>query len=278
LGASSKKVWSSLPTCTQELVTASVVAEANRLLAISPPYYRDASGKIVSPGDSKSEENAWNAAFLFLAARMYSDGDPSLAASWESQARRYALTAYATPDQVSATSRIHGSNLNLNGTVVNHHIIHPDYMATSGEMKAKYLLVAVWTGTPETWECRNRFTRVWQGLTQVKFSAKQFKKPGGTIYRVGKHGAATADIYYPQGTDWSQKRRENFALMDVSMFAAGHNYAYSWARAHITYVLAQQGRHADGSVYSSGETRGIGEEQFAAASAAEEVELLKTVR
>ena len=277
LGASSKKVWSSLPTCTQEFVTASVAAEANRLLAIDPPYYRNASGKIVSPGDSKSEENAWNASLLFLAARMYADGDPALAARWEAWARRYALTAYATPDQVHATSRIHGSNLNPNGTVVNHHIIHPDYMATAGEMKGKYLLVAFWTGTPEAWEGSNRFSRVWQGLTQVKFSGKSVRKPGGTIYRVGKHGAATADVFYPQGTDWSQKRRENFALMDVSMFAAGHNYAYPWAKAHISYVLAQQARHADGSVYSSGETRAVGEEQFAAASAAEMVELLKTV-
>ena len=277
LGAGSKKVWSSLSPITRELVTKAVAAEADRLLTIPPPYYRDATGRIISPGDSKSEENAWNASLLLLAARMYSSDDTTKAAQWEAQARWYALTAYATPDQVGKDPRITGSNLNMDGTVVNHGIIHPDYMATSGEMQVKYLLTAWWSNSTEPTECLNEFATVWNGLTRVKFKVGKYKKPGGTIYRVGSHGVSTANIYYPQGTDWSKVRRHNMALMDVSFVAAGHDAGFSWAKAHINSVVKQQARHKDGRIFSAGETRFAEDEQFAAACAAEMVESLRMV-
>jgi hypothetical protein len=232
----------------------------------------------VHPGDSKSEENAWNAALLFMAARMYSSGDATKAAQWEAQARWYALTAYATRDQVGTDARIQGSNLNANGTVTNHNIVHPDYMATAGEMQAKYILVSAWTGTAEAHECLNRFTAVWSGLTRVHFKAGPWAKPGGTIYRTDSRGVPTAAIYYPQGTDWSKTRRQNMALMDVAMFVSGHDYAFPWAKRHIRYVLAQQARHSNGRIFSNGETRFTEEEQYGAACAADMVETLRLVR
>lgn len=278
LGASSIRVWGSIPDCTKQLVTKSVADEANRLLKIPPPFYRDAKGKIIYPGDSKAEENAWNASLLFLAARMFSSGDATTAAKWEAQARCYALSAYATPNQVGIDPRITGSNLNADGTLVNHGIIHPDYMATAGEMETKYVLVSAWSQTPLAPECQNRFTTVWSGLTKVKFRVGKYRKPGGTIYRAGKRGVATTKIYYPQGTDWSPTRRQNMALMDVAIFVAGHDYSYGWANAHLNYVLRQQARHKDGRVFSPGETRYTDEEQFAAACAAEMSETLRRVR
>lgn len=277
MGAGAKNVWGSLSPITRELVTRAVAAEANRLLTIPPPYYRDASGTIISAGYSKSADNAWNATLLFLAARMYSSGDTTQAAQWEAQARWYALTAYATPDQVGTDPRIMGSNINSDGTVVNHRIIHPDYMATAGEMQIKYILTAGWSGSKEATECLNRFTTVWSGLTRVKFKVGTYKNPGGTIYRVGSHGVSTANIYYPQGTDWSKVRRHNMALMDVAEFMAGHDAGFSWGKAHINAVIAQQTRHKDGRVFSPGETHFAEDEQFAAACAAEMVESLRMV-
>jgi hypothetical protein len=181
------------------------------------------------------------------------------------------------PDQVGTDPRIQGSNLNSDGTVVNHGIIHPDYMATAGEMQVKYILVSGWSRSIEATECLNRFTTVWNGLTRVKFKVGKYKKPGGTIYRVGSHGVSTANIYYPQGTDWSKVRRHNMALMDVAEFVAGHGAGFSWGKAHIKAVIAQQARHKDGRVFSPGETRFGEDEQFAAVCAAEMVESLRMV-
>ena len=276
LGAGSKRVWSSLPTATQELVRASVAQEADHLLAIPPPYYRNASGAIVSPGDSKSEENAWNAALLFLAAR-YWPADPH-AAQWEAQGRCYAVTAYATRAQVGRDGRIQGSNLNNNGTVTNHGIVHPDYMATCGEMLIKDRLISAWTGTPMAPECGNGFALVWNGLTHAKFSGRSWAKPGGTIYRVNSKRQPTNAIYYPQGTDWSVARRHNHALMSVTAFLFRlDSTAYYRSGAYLLGVLAQQKRHADGRIFNAGETRFTEDEQFGAVCSAEMVEGLVRV-
>jgi hypothetical protein len=278
LGAGSKKVWSSLPECTRELVGRAVAEEADRLLAIDPPFHRDASGTVVIAGDSKAEENGWNAALLFLAARMYKSVAPEKADQWEAQGRWYALSANATPDQVGTDPRIIGSNLNVDGTVTNHGIIHPDYMASTGEMQAKYLLVTQWSRSGLPSEYSNRFMDVWRGLTVRKFRVGPYWKPGGLIYRVGSRGVATANIYYPQGADWSKRRKHNFALMDVAVFFAGHDVGYKWAGAHLSALVKQQARHKDGHILSKGESYFKEEEQFGAVCSAEMVEALRLVR
>jgi hypothetical protein len=277
MGAGSKKVWGSLPDATRELVGRAVAEEADRLLTIPPPYYRDATGTVVTVGDSQAEENGWNAALLFLAARMFQSASPAKAAQWEAQGRWYALTANATPDQVGTDPRIVGSNLNLDGTVTNHYIIHPDYMASTGEMQAKYLMVAQWSNSTVPWEYKNRFQFVWRGLTAQSFHAGPYWKPGGKIYRV-RRGAATADIYYPQGADWSKRRKHNFALMDVAVFFSGVDVGRKWAGAHLKALVAQQARHKDGRIFNSGETHFKEEEQFGAVCSAEMVESLRMIR
>lgn len=278
LGAGSKKVWGSLPECTRELVGRAVAEEADRLVGIDPPFHRDASGTVVVVGDSKAEENGWNAALLFMAARMYKSVAPEKAEQWEAQGRWYALSANATPDQVGTDPRITGSNLNMDGTVTNHGIIHPDYMASTGEMQAKYLLVTQWSRSGLPTEYSNRFMDVWRGLTAHKFPVGPYWKPGGLIYRVGSRGVATANIYYPQGADWSKRRKHNFALMDVAVFFAGHDVGYKWAGAHLRALVGQQARHKDGHIFSTGESHFKEEEQFGAVCSAEMVESLRLVR
>ena len=104
----------------------------------------------------------------------------------------------------------------------------------------------------------------------MRFSAKRYRKPGGTIYRWGKNKSQTADMYFPQGNDWSGYRRFNAALMDVEVFAARVDWrSYYWADKHLSYVIRQQSRYRDRHVFSSGSTGYPSDEQFAAATAAE---------
>lgn len=277
LGFGARQEWSSLPTATQEMVTHAVTNEADHLLTVPPPFMVQDDGLILTPGDSKSEEDAWNASLLMLAAREWPD-QPD-APEWEQQARAYMLVAYATPDQIGADPRILGSNLDPDGTVVNHAIVHPDYMMADGELQTKVAMVAAETNTVVPWEARNNFGLVWQGLTQHRFLPPFFAKPGGTIYRRGPHTTPTDRVYYPQGAEWSAYRRFNAADMDVEAFGAKIDpMAYGWAKAHMLYVLAQQRRHADRRIFSGGQTRFPEDEQFAAMTAAEMVYRLSVIR
>ena len=274
LGAGAKQIWSSLPTCTQDLVTQAVSEEADELTKIPPPFYRNAAGTTLFPGDSKSEENAWNAALLMLAARQFATS--SHAAAWEAQYRNYALTAYATPNQIGRDPRITGYNLNSDGTVTNHGQINPDYMASCGEMLVKYQLVAHETASSVPWEGTNNFWRVWRGLTRLSFNWRRFRRPGGTIFRYS-HGAPTSNVFYPQGADWSSTRRFNFAQTSAEVWAQGfeNSRAYGFCRADLLFTLRQQGRHSDGHIFNGGETRFTDDEQLAAASLAEMVSRLQ---
>lgn len=63
-------LWDQLSPTDRENVRRMVEHEADRFLAYPVPYYQNRAGKIVSPGDTKAEENAWNATILQIAAAM----------------------------------------------------------------------------------------------------------------------------------------------------------------------------------------------------------------
>ncbi len=269
MGYGARRVWPSVPERTRQLVTSAVAAEADHLLLETPDHYRNAEGTVMHRGDSKSEEDAWRATLLLFAAREFPE-NPN-AAAWENHGRLFLINAYAAPSQVGGIDpRITGSNINPDGTVTNHGRIHPDYMIAQAEFIAKIKLVAADTRTVAPPETLNNLDRVWNGLCRVRFSAKRFKKPGGTIYRWGKKKTQTAAMYYPQGTDWSVYRRFNAAQMDVEVFDASMDWrAYFWALQHLKYTIKQQNRYRDRHVFSRGASAYPIDEQFAAATAAE---------
>lgn len=259
----SKQVWSSLPPATRTKVTAAVAAEANYLLTVPPPFYADRNGAILTPGDSKSEENAWNASLLFLAARMFSS-QPS-AAKWNTQAKWYIITAFASPHQIGTDRRLTGSNINSDGTVTNHGYVNVDYFTCQAEFAMKMRIVARQTGTSVPGECSNNLALIWRALTKLRFA-------DGTIYRLDSARRPSADVYYPYGCAYSPYRKFNLAQMDVEAFLQRvDKQAYAWANAHLKYTLAQQARHDDGHTFADGEDSNAGDEPFLAVTGAEMV-------
>jgi hypothetical protein len=269
--------WSALPQTTRDRVDAAVAAECDYLLAQPAPFYEDASGTVLHPGDSKSEENAWNGTLLLYAARAY-PANPH-ATSWDAQGRCYNLTAYSSPQEVSTDPRLKGSNVNADGSVTNGGLaVNPDYIMTQAEFIAKCALMGSQTKTPVAREIYNNQTLLWHALTTVKYPVPPFAKPGGTIYRMGSK-SPTANMYFPSGTTRSRVRKFNAAQTDVECFASRIDpKAYDWAKAHLTALLGQQKRHKDGRVFSSGETKFPEDEQFAAASEAEMVTRLQLMK
>ena len=80
------------------------------------------------------------------------------------------------------------------------------------------------------------------------------KPPGGTILTPGK-----ADIYYPQGTDWSRYRYLNYSLADAIAYALGWDekiartqLAIGWS-LRMEKAIEMQSRHADGHTFAKGE-------------------------
>lgn len=126
----------------------------------------------------------------------------------EQQAEWYLIAAWATPDQLGSDLRIKGSNVNPDGTVVNHgKSISPDYMLSDAEFVAKAALIAASAHTPTPLESTNNFRRIWSALTAAEFDSPPCAPPGGTIYRRAQDGATTAELHYPLGAGWSLRRR-----------------------------------------------------------------------
>jgi len=70
------------------------------------------------------------------------------------------------------------------------------------------------------------------------------------MYITGK-----AEVYYPQGTDWSKYRFDVYYLNDVNAHILGwdkglKHKANDWMRIRARRILAMQARHSDGHMFT----------------------------
>lgn len=256
-------LWDKLSPTDQTGVQAMVENEADRFLSYKVPYYQDRTGRIVSPGDTKCEENAWNATILQLAVAMmprHAHRD-----AWMQKNLELMVSTYARPSDVTRADVINGkplsawlggSNSNEDGTLVNHNRIHPDYMV-SGLFEFSPVGVCALSHQPVPHAAFFNADVTCRALTDVSFvaGAKPYpvggpiQPPGGTIYRPG-----SGDIFCPQGNDWGGKRRMNFVDADVLAGAFGLDAlsttkAPAWEALHVQAALDMQGRFTDGRTY-----------------------------
>src|SRR5262249_49793705 len=205
---------------TRADVTSMVVDEADRLTHQAVPYWGLPDGTIVTPGDTKAEENAWNSSLLDFAAAMM-PGSPR-ATLWRAQAAALAVAAFAThADDTSSTTvngvplstRLQGFNAYPDGTVENHQRIHPDYAST---------IQLLWTAADLDRLARQRVPEAMfhnAGLVYSAFSTVSYVAgapspaggtyvaPGGTVYVPGH-----SSIYHPPGDDRGNDRpRRSFS-------------------------------------------------------------------
>ncbi|SMC59323.1 hypothetical protein [Pedobacter nyackensis] len=248
-------LWDEFSPDDRSNVIKMLVSEADRFLPSAPLYYKDSTGKVIFKGDSKIEENAWNAELLYLAAVML----PNHAHSnkWLQKAVEYLIAATALPSDIHNARIIHGKpvskwiqgyNMEEPGFVINHGIIHPQYNALASMINAPIVFSLAGKLTPEA--ARFNLDKIYYSVTTHRFSDPPYKAPGGTMYQEG-----SPEVYYPEGSDWGFGVYDNFANLDVAAFTYGwdnlskkHKGAY-WAKLHINKVLEQQKRFADGHTY-----------------------------
>jgi hypothetical protein len=280
-GTAGWMLWTNFSATDQEYVRRMVEYEANRFTNYAVPYYMDRSGTIVYPGDTKCEENAWNASVMHLALCMMPT-HPN-AAPWWSKALELSLSAHARPSDINRTNVYHGrtlaswlngSNANEDSTVINHNIVHPDYMV-AGLCEFQPALVYLLAGRPVPLAGFFNLDQTYGALVDLNFVVGAVPyatgltnwPPGGFIYVRDVSNEATTNIYYPNGDDWGTMRRMHFATMDATVHAFGLDDLASlpgdlWEAQHDQTVLNMQARFTDGRTYgaSSEDTYNLREE------------------
>lgn len=243
-------LWDDLSGAEKKYIREMVLYEANRFNEYKMPYYRSAAGKLNYPGDSKAEENAWNGMILQLATAMMPN-HPNLNI-WRSKMLEFSISAFARPSDTESKVILHGrsisdwlsgSNVNEDGTVVNHKRVHPDYMTaitSNAHMALAYGLAGM--AVPKAAFFNSEV--VYQALSDGKLS-------GVSIYRIN-----SSKIGYPKGNGWGMERRMNFALTDVEGAVFGFDKLSEkkgeyWALLHGQRVLNMQKRSKDGRTYQS---------------------------
>ena len=262
-------LWDVLSATARTLVANMVAAEADRFLTYTVPYYRRLDGTIVTPGDSKAEENAWNASVLELALAMMPT-HPNVHL-WQVKSYELMVSAYSIPADTTSIRVIngrrlsvwlHGSNIEPEGVVINHNRVHPDYSTTiTGNTWSA--LVRTLAGQPAPEVARFNLERVYRALVDLVWTTGDdyyppgglIRAPGGTILvRDASTGEPTAVVYYPQGNDWGTDRHLHLVTVVAHAHVFGRDNTATitgevWEALHLQRALEMQARGSDGRTY-----------------------------
>jgi hypothetical protein len=282
-GSAAWLLWADLTSNERQAVARMVAAEAdfqvNKSSTTRVPYYADRNGHINFPGDTKAEENAWNAGVLSLAAAMMPTD--TRAPRWRYLDAELLMSALARPADLNNSTIINGrpvstwlngTNVANDGTLINHNIIHPDYMAAI-ELNAHATWQNGLAGTAGPLAAKFGTDKVYAAFTDKTFASPPFRAPGGHLYI-----SSSADVYFPQGTDWGTGRAANYVNVDLTAVACGYDRGHNapaWAALHLQKVLREQARSTDGRSYlghwydAGSEDTYPGREQWVAANLAE---------
>lgn len=248
-------LWDELPEEDRELVCRMMVHEADRFLDYRVPYYKDASGKVIYKGDSKAEENAWNSNILVIASVMMPGHGHY--GQWMRKAVELQISAYAAPSDRLGRRKINGirlneflqgSNIEDDGIVINHGIVHADYMCAIMHNALNIWIFAL-AGEKASGASLMNGDKIYNTLTEYEF------KPGKTMYVKGDKGEATCRMFFPEGNDWGTGRQDCYWLTDIIAGSFGWDAssavkAPEWAAARNLKMLEMQARSNDGRSYA----------------------------
>jgi hypothetical protein len=244
-----------LDAAGREYVARMVAYEADRFLGYEVPYWRDEDGTEHFPGDSKAEDNSWNAMLLQLATAMLPEHTNRSA--WMDKNIELMLSAFARPQDLTSdriyrgrplSAWLRGYNVTADGLVINHQIVHPDYMTTAPQ-NAHAALTSSLARRPTPAAALHNIDVLYEALVDLEFASPPYRPPGGTMYVDGSDA-----VYYPEGTDWGTSRRASFFAMDVvadelELDGGVSTPARTWELLHTKAALAMQQRHDDGRTY-----------------------------
>ena len=218
MGLACLLMQTNLPAQTVTAVQTVVASEANHRASI-PPCTR-----ILSDGDTKAEENAWDGNILSLAAAwMTNDANTS---NWLYAAKSYLVNTYTVSEPDLITPNTNGDPLASwistvtvfpSYAVENHGFYHPTYEMVAGMSAGDSLLMARLADTNTAAQllpfAEHNVMAVWTNNLETMLTD-------------------TGDFAYPAGVDWSVRDFE-------------HDSYITWLAAHFNDPLA---RWADGEL------------------------------
>ena len=249
-------LWEDVDHPTRRMLAAMIEYEADRFIrpGYAVPYW---NGK---GGDTKAEENAWNAMLLQLAVAMMPQ-HPHVP-QWKKIASELMISAFAREQDMKSNTTVidgrpvkdwlKGYNIRDDGALLNHNIVHCDYMTTFS-MNLRSFLVQSLAGQPVPQSADFNAAVVYRSLVEQKWPSPPYKAPGGTMYVPGK-----VEVYYPEGTDWSNYRFDIFYWIDSYAHLFGWDKTLShpagdWMRLRAGRILEMQARHPDRRMFAKGE-------------------------
>ncbi|HEY8658002.1 MAG TPA: hypothetical protein VIL78_03140 [Hanamia sp.] len=261
VGQGAWMLWDELEPETKNMVATMVVNEADRFIApnYKVPYWTAPDGHVNSPGDTKAEENAWNATLLQLAVAMMPEHPHN--EKWKLICSELMISSFSLKSDLENAQVIdgkpvkdwlHGFNLREDGAVINHNMIHPDYTMTITLNSRSYLvqpLANQQVSPASQWNA----SFIYHSLAEHKWSSPPYKLPGGAMFIPGK-----AEVYYPQGTDWSKYRFDVYYLTHVNAYVLGWDKGIQketkrWMQVQGSRILDMQARHNDGHMFTKEE-------------------------
>jgi len=253
------------------------------------PYWKNRSGAFTSDcGDSKVEESAWNAQLVLLAPVMMPQH--SHRSAWAYKGAELAIGSFSHPSNIKSSVNVlgrplqdwlEGTNIDDDGTLVNHNFYHPDYVSTFSQTLTAGLVQSL-AHQPTSQSVVQNTDLAYSGLITKRFSAAPVlpcptspayvapsaDNPMGTDYI-----PSFSLIYYPEGNDWGTDRRMHFADDDVLARAFNIDDLVSqkgatWEPLHAQRVLDMHARSTDGRTYQAAqEDYYIGREEWVAREA-----------
>ena len=274
-------LWPQLSAQTQKNVARMVDFEANYAMGQKIHYMRDASGAVLTAGDTGSDDTSWWATPIQLAIVMFPNHPHSKV--WKYTMAEFALASWARPSDIlnstningAAVSQwINGSNVEADGTVINHSRVAPDY-STLIYQNTDAITTFSLAGKQTPQAIIELLAPVYNAYQNVNFSVPPYNNPGGTIYVPN-----SASIYYPQGIDWGTGQMLPYALVDAEAAAYGLNTTTSaqYEQLHAEAQLALQARFTDGHTFlDNTEYNYVGREEHTA-QLASQLYLTKYIR
>ena len=244
------------------------------------PYYRDADGTVMYPGDTKAEEIAWDAKVLALARFMFPDSEERT--GWEDKLECMLVAATAMPQDVGSDrvvdgrkvgTMIRGSNIDADGTLINHNRYHIDYMATVFEEMGDTVVLYRIAGEPVPEAAVFNLDQIYRALIDVDLGKYDESRSGLNFYLRDENGRPTGSVGMPGDNDWGKAGYAIYYLCDVMADTLGLDAeieeslkACVWEKFHFEKMREQICRNADdkvaGMFFRPGENSFVSVETF----------------
>ncbi len=260
VGCAAWFMWDKLDNKTRQNIKRIVIYEAEEITSKIPQYYKDCNGNIKYPGDTKAEENSWQARVLALAVCMYPDNEN--AGKWEQKMNEYLVASTTTPKDASKGTA-EGSNIDDNGFLVNHGIVHPDYMVYTMEAMEECAVLYKITDKEIPLNATFNHSLMYSALCSVDLGAYDDKAQGHTVYAKTKKGKPKGNIDIPWGSDWGGNWYPLYYLADVEadVFGFGGKISRKYGSKHLSMISKMLDKN-NGAFFNPGEDEFVSGETF----------------